>query len=123
MPKHNEDRLPKWAQETLAGLRRRLSRVESQAITLRDANAVLARREWFLIENNPEHEKREVVTLYRLETDTPIRVCTLGPRDALLVARSYYTLGGIGPDELFVGDGLAALREARGAAEEAAAHA
>lgn len=74
---HDESKLPKWAQDKLAELRREIKRLS----TVEQAHAVLRDRDWYTIGVNCPRR----FTLFRLDEDRASAVCTVGEGAVLMV--------------------------------------
>lgn len=87
--KHNENSLPLWAQERLNDLRHRLSVTNREMENVRAAHIVLAEREWFTLPGPPEGEEypKDNIKLFILGHNSAFSVCSLHPKDVLLVGR------------------------------------
>lgn len=81
---HEEKGLPKWAQRRLAALRTRMAELESRLEVAEDVRGRMAGHYWFMTDlpwrNSP-------VTLFALDTNQAISVCTLYPGDAMFIGR------------------------------------
>jgi hypothetical protein len=93
--KHDESKLPKWAQQRLAWLRTDLACQDQTIKHLREAHELVGTRNWFTIARPPfaSHRPDQWVKLWYFAENEPVPICSLGPRDALLVGRD------AGPEE------------------------
>jgi hypothetical protein len=84
---HDEGTLPKWARERLAALRLEVEEQRRTIGRLERAHEVLFGREWFTIPGGltPGGAHR---TLWFLDSNQPISVCSIGTCDVLLVGRA-----------------------------------
>ena len=92
--KLNEEKLPKWAQERLSGLRLTIKELEDKNRRLQEAHAVLFEREWFVINGPAEDTLLDVRHLWLLYPDRPHCICALHRNDVLLVGRYIPKEGG-----------------------------
>lgn len=89
MDKHDENKLPLWAQERLKHERWRVKQLEEKMETLQDMNAVMVeRRGWFTLRGPNFLDGESYRTLYVLGRNTATAVCTLGQGDVLFVGRA-----------------------------------
>lgn len=80
----SEKKLPKWAQTELA-----LLRYENKMLDdLRAAHQVLMDREWFTLSGPTFLDQETYRTLWVLDREDPVRVCSLGKGDVLLIGRA-----------------------------------
>jgi hypothetical protein len=89
--KHDESKLPKWAQKKLAEQRQEIKLLQS----LKEAHAVLDKREWFTIPGPPADKRGRssysgdnVYNLWTLSNSGAHPVCSLYVADILLVGRA-----------------------------------
>lgn len=85
MNRRRERKLPLWAQDVLADLRQLLERKQTQLDQLERVHAVLHDRAWLTI-NGPSDSDH--CTLFVLQTNQALPVCSLYKNDILLVGRS-----------------------------------
>ena len=86
MKEHNENILPKWAQDRLIRLRDAIDSLEG----LRKLSGFLAddERDWFVLPDPVNGCTDEKLSLWLLNTDSPFRVCTLYKGDKLFIGRA-----------------------------------
>lgn len=81
--KHDETKLPVWAQDRLEMLREDLE-------NLREVHTILQTREWLVIDPPLKSEKwpEDVISLFTLSRDGSRCFCSLARGDALLIGRA-----------------------------------
>lgn len=86
MKEHNENTLPKWAQNRLVGLRDAIDSLEG----LRKLSGFLAddERDWFVLTDPVNGCTDEKLSLWLLNSDRPFCVCTLYKGDKLFIGRA-----------------------------------
>lgn len=84
--RHDESKLPVWARLRLQNLRTTIQELESY----RKLHAVLSDkdRDWFTLPDPFSGCNREVMHLWFLTEDKPMRICTLYKGDMLFVGRA-----------------------------------
>lgn len=88
-----EAKLPKWAQEKLDLLRLKLDCSEGQRRQLEEASSVVHGKQWFTLPGPFGDDDSDMIHLWSLRYDQPVRVCCLNRGDVLLVGRA--ALGGV----------------------------
>lgn len=88
---HDESKLPKWARDKLAELRREIKRLS----TVEQAHAVLLNRDWYTIGLHCPQK----FTLFRLDEDRASAICTVGAGAILLVGNERKKGGASEPKE------------------------
>lgn len=87
--RHDESKLPQWAQKLLSEERERSNELHSELQRTRQASVLLTGRQgWFTIPG-PEFDGDEKSRgLWVIDRDGPWRLCDLGPGDVLLIGRA-----------------------------------
>ena len=80
--KHDETKLPKWAQIQIANLRREIESIKKIHAILSDQD-----RDWFQIRDVVPEEEQSV-TLWILRPNTPTAICSLGKEDMVFIGRA-----------------------------------
>lgn len=88
MSKHDETKLPKWAQKQLADLRYELDSLNGRYERMGQAEEVLHNRDWFTIPGPRKEAEIESYSLFRLYTNGAHPVCSIRKGDVLLVGRA-----------------------------------
>jgi len=83
---HDETKLPKWAQEKMATLRREVQRRDA----LQQLHGLLCEpeRDWFTIQGPPFESDEEYRNLFLLNRNSAITFCGLGRGDLLFIGRA-----------------------------------
>lgn len=86
MKDHDETKLPKWAQERMAELRREVARCDG----LQKLHHVMCEpeRDWYTFPGPPFDSGEEYRKLFLLNRDSAVFVGGLGPGDSLFVGRA-----------------------------------
>jgi len=79
---HDIKKLPLWAQKLLKDKDFEISQLQA----LEQAHAVLNNRKWCSV-SGPLMGSNETCTLWVLDKDSPVSVCSLGQGDVLLIGR------------------------------------
>ena len=85
--KHDERRLPQWAQKTLFELRGEITKLRREITRIKSAGAPFSDYEWFTIPG-PDFDECEHRELFILNVNRAHPVCSLGKGDKLLVLRA-----------------------------------
>lgn len=84
--RYNEDRLPKWAQRMIQGMRHEIAMLERDRESMAKASHVLSGKRWFTVPG-PKGDS-EVYHLWFLYPDHPHPACSLHKDDVLLIGRA-----------------------------------
>jgi hypothetical protein len=84
---HNENILPKWAQERFSNLRREINRKNNELEGIKQAEAILQNKDWFTLTGPCSTDKRDFIHLWILTEDHPFPVCAIGREDIMLIGR------------------------------------
>lgn len=83
---HNENTLPIWARTELNRLRSQVHDLQEENDRTKSSKEILQNREWFPI-YGPVLEGDNLYKLWYFERNDPRVLCTLHPKDVLIIGR------------------------------------
>ena len=81
-------KLPKWVQKHIKNLEEQVKLSNKKLEQISIASDVLHERQWFTVSGPKFDDKKYSRTLWVLDKDMPVALCSLGKNDVLLVGRA-----------------------------------